>query len=151
MADKIKITSNDFTEFDLGGETYWKLVDCTNEKKQQIISDNEKSQKYDDLMNANHEQIKENISLTEIYQENKKLKEKLKDFRLGYPLTAYDVDVLEKERNNLKEKLDGIQVYCLCKQDGDPENENPKDILDSIEKILGNEYYGEKNNYPIKN
>lgn len=34
----------------------------------------EKAEKYDDLMNANHEIVQNNISLTQIHQENKRLK-----------------------------------------------------------------------------
>jgi len=39
------------------------------------------------------------------------------------------------------DRLGKIQAYCRILQDGDPENENPKEILDKIEKILGDEYY----------
>lgn len=51
--------------------------DITIAEIEQILSNQEKAKKYDDLMNANHEQVKENISLTETYQENKQLKEKM--------------------------------------------------------------------------
>lgn len=36
----------------------------------------------------------------------------------------------------LKSVLDKISIYVRLLQDGDPDNENPKKILDSIEKDL---------------
>ncbi len=45
--------------------------------KQQILENQEKAEKYDDLMKANSEIVQNNISHTQILQENKQLKENL--------------------------------------------------------------------------
>lgn len=47
--------------------------------RQQLLENQEKAEKYDSLMNANHEIVKNNILHTQIYQENKALKEKIKE------------------------------------------------------------------------
>ena len=44
----MKITEADFTEFKLGGKTYWK-IDCTNEQVKQIIDNEEKAEKFNNL------------------------------------------------------------------------------------------------------
>lgn len=43
----------------------------------------------------------------------------------------YDHD---KKKEKALDKIETIQVYVRMLQDGDPENENPKKILDYIEK-----------------
>ena len=60
-----------------GCEILWSLSDVT-QLKEQILENQKKAEKYDDLMNANSELIKSNVSLTETYQENKELKEQIK-------------------------------------------------------------------------
>jgi len=48
-----------------------------NELKKQILSNQEKAEKYDRLMKANSEVVQQNISLTQLHEENKQLREKL--------------------------------------------------------------------------
>jgi len=63
----------------------------------------EKAKKYDDLMKANSEIVQNNISHTQILQENKQLKNKyeikVKGLQLSY-------EVLDKEIKSLKEELE---------------------------------------------
>lgn len=46
---------------------------------------------------------------------------------------------------NLKSKLQKIESYVNLLQDGDPENENPKKILDTITDVLENKIKVESN------
>ena len=59
----------------------------------------EKAEKHDDLMKANSEIVKQNILHTEIYQENKRLKEELRKFQ-----------VLQYTPNELEIKLNQITL-----------------------------------------
>jgi hypothetical protein len=42
---------------------------------------------------------------------------------------------ISNERDKYKNQLEQVQAYCRLLQEGDPENENPKKILDEIDKI----------------
>jgi len=78
----------------------------------------EKEKKYDDLMKANSEIVQNNISHTEIFQENKSLKEELDIAEKRNSIYFKDVTILEKtiyESNihtlNLKAKLDKYELF----------------------------------------
>lgn len=43
---------------------------------------------------------------------------------------------LKSKLNKMSQKLDSIESYVRILQDGDPENENPKKILDYIDEIM---------------
>ena len=64
----------------------------------------------------------------------------------GTVITLSFKQILENQEKvpRYNDRLGKIQAYCRILQDGDPYNEDPKEILDFVEKTLGNEYYGDK-------
>jgi len=94
-----------------------------NEKEEEQISDNqdivsnlgvnpreliaqwkEKAEKYDNLMNANNEVVRNNISMTELHQENKLNEEILKQLREEYKKLERDYSHLLKQKKNCEDR-----------------------------------------------
>jgi hypothetical protein len=49
------------------------------------------------------------------------------------------IEMFNKKIDFLQDKVDKIKVYVRLLQEGDPENENPKKILDFIDQVLANQ------------
>lgn len=78
--------------------------------QQQILENQKKTEKYDSLMDANHEIIHTNITHTQIHQENKQLQEKLDKIKdlLFHKTTCTNQYVLE-ELEKIFEKDNTLQ------------------------------------------
>ena len=87
----MKLTEDDFQEFDLGGETYYKL-DCKKELKQQILEDHEKARKWDETNAA----VIENFRINPMYSVKQKK-------MLWYVNT--EKNYIEADARRLREKL----------------------------------------------
>lgn len=113
------------------------------ELKQKILDNQEKAEKYDALMNANHEQLKENISLTKTYQENKQLKEKIQkleeEITTQIKIMNKSVNSLVKTRDEnklLKEELDGCKKFAEGAVDGYDEVKSERDFFKNESNVL---------------
>jgi len=131
MTDRIKLTEDDFTEFDLGGETYWQL-DCTKERKQQILDDQEKAELYNHLYlhGASHKKLMEKLE-----QENKQLKEDihllLSDIKRLNPKMWKMLRLAEKSQQKLEKIKEYAESHSLGLNNFDVNK--LKEILDSQE------------------
>lgn len=75
--NQVELTNDDFTwEFDMMGIKV-KDKETAKQLKQQILENQEKAQKYDDLMKANSDVIQNNISITKEHKILEELKEKI--------------------------------------------------------------------------
>lgn len=73
---------------------------------------------------------------TELQKQNEELKSELQTRKISQIHNDNYVERLQQENNKLKQGIEGNLCYIRLLQDGDPENEDSKKILDYLEKEL---------------
>jgi len=123
MSDKLNETLEEIFNFKSDNIP---IKDYFSKEYEQLKEAIIKSIKYDDLMKASHEVVQNNISLTQLHQENKQLKEELKSSLILLNNTS-------QTAGNFKSKLDKIKKLCYYV---DPDYGAGIDLQSDINKIL---------------
>jgi len=96
--------------------------------KAKLEGELEKAKKYDDLMKANSEIVQNNISHTQILQENKQLQDSIEDLKNELKVKEWYVIAKDQEQriikknhelNNLKQKLEKYEVLATSPEEID--------------------------------